>query len=515
MSEQVDQINKKDLESRPPYPIENRPRTPSSLVSVETNTSTIEFGHEPFETYQLRVKELCSMLWNTYPERSRLNRLLGTRVVERLRGTRIVQSWLQAPPKDFLINRLRGGGFNRIIAINVVDSNKVHSIPFILRVPRFDDAKPERELAPLRYVGQHTSIPVAKVHKYDFTSNNPLDSPYVIQHRIAGNDLQHPTSGSDFPNLSFDQKCIIARDVGQVLRALQATSHPSPGRIEAMSKAGGTQSFTIRPFEVKMNPLMDDSEVDEFSHSASVPSYQSTLEFFMSQFARWKDTAMGISDLKVLYMDRLTAATSQMHAAGYLGDNKNSLCHLDLNGAPRNIMADIDNDKVIKITGILDWDGAIFAPQFIGCAPSFWLWTWDSWVNDPEDESMANYLPANSQERKLKHVWEEAVGSDFLRYAYKTEYRLARRLFKWALEGIHSTWEMDAADTFLDDWATIRPEDMPHIERVRTVNSDSLPGGSESLPSDGDPENPGNKSEESVRTGKLDHIRGEQESSVL
>lgn len=63
-------------------------------------------------------------------------------------------------------------------------------------------------------------------------------------------------------------------------------------------------------------------------------------------------------------MNKLSTAASQMHATGYLGNGQYSLCHLDLNGAPRNIMAKINANENRAITGILDWDDAISAPKF-------------------------------------------------------------------------------------------------------------------------------------------------------
>ena len=436
-----------------------------SAASLETNTSTVEYGHEPFETYQKRVKELCLSLWPDPPKRPRFERLLKTRVGKLLpfngRGC----------PKDFLIDRLRGGGFNRIISIKVIDGNNANPLQLILRVPRFDDAKPEREVGLLRYIDQKTPIPVAKIHSCDFTSNNALESPYVIQHRISGQDLQRPSSGLDFPRLKFEQKCTVAREIGKVLRILQETKHSSPGRIEATEDANGAQTFTVKPFEVQLVALMDDSELDEASHAPSAPTYDSTLEFFESQFARWKGVAMGISDLKVTYMERLGAATSQMHTAGYFGNHTYSLCHLDLN--PRNIMTRMEADQSLTLTGILDWDDSVFAPSFLGCAPSTWLWAWKRWADDPEDKNIAKDPPATIEEQQLKDIWEEAVGPDFLPYAYEKGYRLARQLFQWAIHGIHSTWEMKAADKFLEEWAAIRPQEMPAIPRVLAVDVDS------------------------------------------
>lgn len=38
------------------------------------------------------------------------------------------------------------------------------------------------------------------------------------------------------------------------------------------------------------------------------------------------------------------------------------------------------------ITGILDWDSALFAPLVLSCRPPMWLWAWS---DGPEDERLA------------------------------------------------------------------------------------------------------------------------------
>jgi len=92
------------------------------------------------------------------------------------------------------------------------------------------------------------------------------------------------------------------------------------------------------------------------------------------------------------YYDRLVIATKQMDDLFGLGDDENCLCHLDLNTAPRNIMAHIDTDNKCTISGNLGCDSAIFAPRSIGCAPPMWIWAWNS--EEEEDETHTNDIPA-------------------------------------------------------------------------------------------------------------------------
>ena len=71
----------------------------------------------------------------------------------------------------------------------------------ILRTPRFEDARPDREVAALECVQDRTDIPVATVVAKDFTSN-VLGKPLVIQNRISDKDLQIA-----WDYLSHEQRC--------------------------------------------------------------------------------------------------------------------------------------------------------------------------------------------------------------------------------------------------------------------------------------------------------------------
>lgn len=463
------------------------PRRPSNKSSsagesAKTNTSTIEFEHEAFETYQGRVKELCQLLWPNTPSGSRLKKMFDKRFGGSRRGKKLFRSILPHKPKIFHIARLRGGGFNRIVGIDILGPGKAEpeTERLILRIPRFEDAKPESEVAVLRYVSQHTTLPVPRIKSLDFTTNNSLKSPYVINYRIPGHDLQHLGSGSEFPNLNHQQQCKVAVEFAKSLLQLQATTNVAPGRIEAVTNGDGSQTFAIRPFEVSNSPSAMDGELDGLSHATNAPSYKSTLDFFLSQFGRWKDVGSD-NILKVTYMERLSAVASQMAAVGCLGENRYTLCHLDLIQSPRNIMVNIASDQSLAISGLLDWDDAVFLPSFAGCVLPNWIWAWEGQNDD--DENINDDEPATTEQKELKRAFENAVGPEYIHQGRETGFRIARRMIPWALHGIHATWDMKAVDSFLDDWAAYRPSEMPHIKRVLKADPDSY--SMESMESEG------------------------------
>lgn len=439
-------------------------------------TSTVEYSQTPFDQYIHQVKELCHLLWPPSPRipqdvrTSRAERLLGRNRVTGIllpKKSRSVRA--SAPPKEFLIERLRGGGFNRIIGITIKHSRDEEPTQLILRVPRFEDTRPDREVAVLRFIRQYTSIPVPEVKYMDFTCDNPLKRCYIIQNRIPGHDLQAKNKPTCYLNLNHEQKCTFAKKFALQLRELHCIMHPFPGLIEVSADSGNDGDFTVRPFdletidgyepEVDLNTKLPFFQVRPFVKDwkpPEIPPREQTTYYFMSaQFGRWKalelrsdPSTMGWSK----QYDCLATMADQMDEMGFFGSGLNCLCHLDLLGAPRNIMVDIKSDGHLSITGILDWDSAVFAPKFVGCAPPMWLWAWDE---EEENEKHANDTPLDPRDQEIKKIFEETVEDSFLSYAYKPEYRLARELFRFAKSGITSTTEMEEVDELLKEWAVI------------------------------------------------------------
>lgn len=247
-------------------------------------------------------------------------------------------------------------------------------------------------------------------------------------------------------------------------------THSTPGQIEASTNQNSIQEYLVRAFDVDADTSGDNPELDEISLAAQAPNHCSTLEFLLSQFERWKAAASKHeSILKVDYMKCLAAVTTQMNEAGLLGDDEDCLCHLDLNHAPHNIMVDIQ-DNSLSISGILDWDCAIFAPRFVGCVPPMWIWAWN--VEEDEDEAHANDTPNSLERQELKQLFEDAVGERFPRFAYLPQYRISRRLFKFAQHGMNSSWHIEDADRLVSEWAGMRPSHLPEI-RNPLEDSDS------------------------------------------
>ena len=383
-----------------------------SFASNVSQNSTVEYEHEPFEEFVFKVQQLCHQLW-------------------------------PSATADFTLERLRGGSFNRIIGITSPFTDSTDGNRYILRVPRFYEGQQEQELAILRYVREHTSIPVADVIFSDATYDNPLGCPYVIQSRLAGSNLFDL-----YLSLSFEQKKTIASEFGKTLLAEQAVLNAVSGVVEDTRDENGAHSYKIVRFPVDPEPEIN-PEVQIPSDTASVRNTYLTLFRLREASTRQH---IPKATFKADRFKRLAVVAEQMNDVGLFKDIPNCLCHLDL--MPRNMMVDTCGDGSATVSGVLDWDSAIFAPIFVACSPPSWIWNWAE--DEEEDPARANDTPETLEMQDLKRIFEETVGPQFLIYSYNPEYQLARRLFDLALHGIGSNEAIDEAETLLKEWRKLK-----------------------------------------------------------
>ncbi|KAJ5640484.1 hypothetical protein N7528_000109 [Penicillium herquei] len=114
-----------------------------------------------------------------------------------------------------------------------------------------------------------------------------------------------------------------------------------------------------------------------------------------------------------LFEDLLTMA-SEMNDLGVLDESAYCLCHLDLE--PRNVLAGPPKPtESLALTGVLDWDSAIFAPLIMSCDPPIWLWV----DENIEDKRVAGEEPLTAELRELKQLFEQAAGPIYSRFAYE------------------------------------------------------------------------------------------------
>ena len=435
--------------------------TPSAFERREAELDREDAEGEAL--FRRKIEKLCKTLWPP-------SNTLKDRFAMTLRKSKLFRSMLSAP-EDVQIVRTEGGDLNHITMITLPPryATKVQGLSLVLRSPRHDYCNPKRDVGILNYVRAHTTIPIATVAGADFTFDNPLESPYVLQHRIPGTPLAEVLY-----SLNQTQKCQIAKQLGQITRHLFALENPVAGLIEA-TRSSDTQpaeTFKIIPFEVsdrgKSQPLQDRSPYDA---PPTTGIKQSTADLLLSQYERWR--LLNIDWPHELdFWHRLIATVREMSLHGFFDHRDlqmHCLCHVDLHMG--NIMVQTcDHDNTAMITGILDWDEACFAPKFVNCMPPAWLWLGeDGYETLQTDEEGGDPWPYEmpgaetvSQEAKededVKRCFEEEVGEAYKSWAYEERFRIARCLFRIAKDGVRETGHFKAGERIMKEWEELRGE---------------------------------------------------------
>ncbi|PMD41799.1 hypothetical protein L207DRAFT_565571 [Hyaloscypha variabilis F] len=328
---------------------------------------------------------------------------------------------------------MHGGGFNRIVGIFVTSSESPTASQYVLRVPRFDASRLDRDLAPLQLLRRRSKIKVPEVTAFDTTSHNVLESPYMIQTRIPGSPL-FPA----YPDLPYELKYDIAYELGRVFSELNSIRSVVAGRLTLSPSQG---PLRIQPFN-NMDP--DATVLYENGPPAQKPS---DMLLALLEYKKELVVAEGPKQsFRVSFFDSFIVVASEMSARGLFDDNYYCLCHPDLE--PRNILVSPPSPTQPQaITGILDWDSALFAPPFMSCPPPMWLWAWND--EGEEDERLPNMTPPTPDLRELKQLFEYVAGATYLRFAYGPQYRLARKLMRFAIDGLQSNEDLKSAELFL------------------------------------------------------------------
>ncbi|CAF9936692.1 hypothetical protein IMSHALPRED_010864 [Imshaugia aleurites] len=435
----------------------NEPSMVSSSFSPDSRTSTLKYAQEPFDQFQVRIKALCHIIWPAECRAATLERrtsVAKARILDAVRIKKFRRLLSPSPEKEFIVERLAGGTYNRIAGIEVKGAGINDPKRFVLRVPRPEMAffgHIEREAAIVRYVRQNTTLPVADVISFDATANNPLESGYVVQSRLPGVSLH-----SIWDELTHEQRCTAAQEIGKVILALQAVKNPIPGIIEASVADDGSQKFSVRPFDLK-GPYDADWKTKISNHNSDEEigtTTQTPLDWFGNQFGRWFAKELLSSPGQILYWDyqyQFVQVAKQMDSLDILGNGENCLCHFDLEA--RNVMVQIQPDGALSISGIVDWDSAAFAPKFVSCAPPSWLWTNQRYYD--EDESQGSFEPSSPEQEEIKEAFEDTVGFDWTWLAYRPEYRLARDLYYFAQHGLHESEAHKKAVKLLKKWEAL------------------------------------------------------------
>ncbi|KAI4921042.1 hypothetical protein J4E85_009157 [Alternaria conjuncta] len=400
-----------------------------------SQTSTVAYGQEPFEFFSKRVAELCATLF---------------------------------PRATWRIERLRGGGYNRITAITVTPlPPRAFTIPWIhsfltsnedyvkaytpeyhilrsaRREPSSDDLDMRYDVATLTFARINFGIVVPPIIHLDEHPRNPLSRTYTIQSHLPGQNLN-----LIWPELTINQRIDTMHIVVRVMEKLHTIQQSKAGIIASLTRLPHSPNKVtpeIQAFGTSRDP------VSAFSGPADRPAEaMTTRQFLIHQRYRWEKLEEDLDDGDIAPWYCFDIIIQTLYDKGFIPDEeKFYFCHLDL--YPRNMLVEIEHDSSLSLTGLLDWDAqfAHFCPKFVAYRAPFWLWVSGG---HEYDEMIAADEPKDADYRRLASSWEEAVSVEWKRYAYEPEYMIARRMFALLRDGIRHDGDKEEARSIVDEW---------------------------------------------------------------
>jgi hypothetical protein len=402
--------------------------------SFVSETSTIEYNQEPYASFREKVTELSSSLFSEYTE------------------------------KDIILERMKGGSSNRIIGITLSKSRpwcgmvqlramfsacmrskareSSQQKQYILRIPRDTVHDLFYQAITLAYLDRKLPYPVPKTVCYDSSADNPLGRAYMLQKRIPGKPLNHL-----WPTLSLEQRKSAARCIAEIVRDLHKVENPCAGIISPRNTIYDLEFDLIKLEPIPMSRV-GSSSTSLFN--ARIASPRTTHDLLLSLVARQRAYAEA-TDLPPFdnIWTSFIAIINKLHEMGALPDKDMfHLYHADLQS--RNLLFTTPTPDTVCLTGILDWDSALFAPKCMSTRAPFFLWTSDDADEFEEGDAL---LESNDAEMcEYKRIFEEVVGEKFCKDAYRSEFIDARRLWRFLVHGIRSGGDLFMAELLIEQW---------------------------------------------------------------
>ncbi|CAO2656577.1 Nn.00g053800.m01.CDS01 [Neocucurbitaria sp. VM-36] len=399
--------------------------------------STIRHGHESFVSFQHKVSQ-------------------------------VVAKYFKQQVSDIKVDHIKGGSYNRVVAVSLSAKPKKYSMkwfkarclgarpkvdPFvesyIVRIPRQDGCDMARDVAILKAVGAQLTLPIPKVVTYDLSADNVFDKPYMIQTRLLGGNLAQL-----WDTLNMEQKKSVAKRVTILVSTIASAEAPAGDiSLENLSQVS-EECIRVEKFCVPARGLEDDS----FDKPNTWPAQsQKPLQHLLEQCERWREYQTSQDACFDEIWGGLAAISNALEVRGFL-EGPNVLLHGDLKAY--NLLAEVRSHTEVEITGILDWDYAVIAPEVMAYRVPFWLWIPEDMNSvDEDDESNANLEARTDEDQALKDVFLTEASEKYKRLAFAPEALLARRMFPILRKGIFGPWNMMEAENIIREWDELHPED--------------------------------------------------------
>ncbi|OTA63556.1 hypothetical protein K449DRAFT_394126 [Hypoxylon sp. EC38] len=366
------------------------------------------------------------------------------------------------------VQYLSCGSFNAVFSLLMMDPDG-QSAEYVLRIPTGDQAYTDvsRTAAILQYLAKYTDLKVPEVIRWDATEDNPLDNSYIILSRVAGKSLHDV-----WEDLTHHQKLLVAKELAHLYLQIETITHPIAGSMNVHKKKFHpgdevinhlfVQPLGTEHVELPENPInwYDENNgllpLDRLQYD---PPDLSMDDIMLAIFKRRIYQAENREEpLGFLYetLDPCLETIEQMVDMELFDPPNDIIClhHPDL--FPRNIMVDFSPD--ITITGIIDWDGAMFLPRFANRILPRWLWV--SWTESESDPSNVDAEPLDPKKNEpdspenaeIKATFEDAIGESWVAEATDRRYFFARQLLTFGTALFYREEDINNIHARIEEW---------------------------------------------------------------
>ncbi|AEO66399.1 uncharacterized protein THITE_33846 [Thermothielavioides terrestris NRRL 8126] len=365
------------------------------------------------------------------------------------------------------------GGFNFYYRIQYSDGKSV-----IIRFPlpgyhRIAEEKIHAEVAAIRYIAEHTTIPVPFILHYGMTEESPGKiGPFIIMEYIENSgDLIDVMAAPGLervvldPDIDEDKLEFVYSQMADILLQLSQCDFSRIGclgKVDPNWEYGddddGGFDVTCRPLSFNIAQLGEVGGIPHFALPPTSKTYSTASEYFsaladmhLQQLSFQRNQAVtSADDCRKKYIARQlfrTLASSQRLASPKTNHGPFKLWCDDLR--PANVLVDANH----RIVGVIDWEFTYAAPAEFTYAPPWWLLLtmpeeWpeglDDWVEhyEPRLETFLRALRAKEREfveqGLLKEGYLDKPLSARMRQSWETgDFWLAYAARKtWAFDGI-------------------------------------------------------------------------------
>lgn len=263
--------------------------------STRSNSPSVIYQHEPFSTYQDKVRQLCAAIFSGHDESSLLierikggnyNRIIGITMTQDI-IKEISIDWNTGRRESFVPHGITmthdlikeiSVKWNTGQRESFVLSGIPKSVGYILRIPR----DPKRsaletlyDAAILRYARDYVDSRIPDLHSVDASKENAIESPYIIQDRLQGQMLT-----SIQYQLTTTQLACMAQHMHGVHRKLQGMVSPTAGVLKPWLE------LSPRPSVIETEKF---SVGDLYAPPTHIPAPpQTTKELLLELIERWQ-----------------------------------------------------------------------------------------------------------------------------------------------------------------------------------------------------------------------------------